>query len=91
MPIKIEEQFLCMRELPNKVRFLQTQLNGFDEKVGGLDTLTAQIDELPINELTMRVDSIEHKTVQAGSFERGSRSSSSVTHMEERVEELDCS
>ena len=75
----------------DKLWFLQTRLDGLDEKFEGLDTLNAQIDELPINELTLRVDSLEHKVAQEGSFERGGDSMSSVAHIEECVEELDCS
>lgn len=67
---EIKKQFLYLRELPDKVRFLQTRLDGLDEKVEGLDALNVQIDKLPTNELTLRVDSIEHKATQVGGFKR---------------------
>ena len=38
---KIEEEFLDMKELPNEVRFLQTQLEMFKEKVREIDALNA--------------------------------------------------
>ena len=62
-----------------------------DEKVRELDALNAKVDELPMNELMLRIDSIEHKIAQAGSYEHGSNSLSYVTHIEEHVEELNYS
>lgn len=38
---EIEEEFLDMKELPNEVRFLQTQLEMFKEKVREIDALNA--------------------------------------------------
>jgi len=88
---EIEEQWLYLREVPDDVRFIQARLEGLDEKVREIDALNARVDALPITELTLRVDSLEHKTTRPGSFERGDSSTSSVAHMEERVEELDSS
>ena len=68
---EIKEQFLYLRELPDKVRFLQTRLEGLEEEVGEVDALNASVDGLPISELTLRVDLSEHKTTQVGSFECG--------------------
>ena len=36
-----EEEFLDMKELPKEVRFLQTRLEMFKEKVREIDTLNA--------------------------------------------------
>ena len=38
---EIEEEFLDMKEFPNEVRFLQTELEMFKEKVRELDALNA--------------------------------------------------
>ena len=38
---EIEEEFLDMKELPKEVRFLQTQLEMFKEKVREIDALNA--------------------------------------------------
>ena len=38
---EIEEEFLDMKEFPNEVRFLQTQLEMFKEKVREIDALNA--------------------------------------------------
>ena len=38
---EIEEEFLDMKELPNEVRFLQTRLEMFKEKVREIDALNA--------------------------------------------------
>lgn len=59
---KIEEKFLYQRELLDEVKFIQTWLDGLDEKVRDIDTLNGRVDGLPINKLTLRVDSIEHKS-----------------------------
>ena len=56
-PTEIEEQFLYLREFSDKVRFLQTRLEGLKEKVKKIDALNAHVDRLPINELTPRIDS----------------------------------
>ena len=79
--IEIEEQFLYMRELPDEVIFLWTRLDELDEKVQEIDVLNYQIDGLPINKLTLRVDSIEHKVARTDSFECGSSASSSLSHI----------
>ena len=38
---EIEEEFLDMKELPKEVRFLQTRLEMFKEKVREIDALNA--------------------------------------------------
>ena len=63
---------MYLRELSDEVRFLQIRLEGLEEKVREVDASNVRVYGLPISELSLRVDLLEHKTTQAGSFERGS-------------------
>ncbi|KAA0050163.1 uncharacterized protein E6C27_scaffold675G001960 [Cucumis melo var. makuwa] len=91
--VELEEQMLYLVEVPDSIRYLESRLDEISEKTDAIDAVAGCVEALLIQELLARVDTLEtnisiRRTVN---YERGDSSSGFVTHMEERVSELDSS
>ena len=71
----------------DSIRSLETQLNEISKKVVAIDAVSSCLDELPIQKLLTKFDTLESLIVRTENvtYECGDSSSSSATHMEERV------
>ena len=57
--------------------------------IDGIDAIDAPLDGLSIKDLTFDVDAFEERATRSNSSKRRGSSENSITHMEERVEDLD--
>ncbi|KAA0037958.1 hypothetical protein E6C27_scaffold36G001400 [Cucumis melo var. makuwa] len=80
---------LYLVEVPDSIHFLVSHLEEIFEKANTIDVMTGRVEELSIQELLARVDSLEVNVGRIGNYERGDSLSGSVTHIEECVNELD--
>jgi len=87
--VEIEERMLYLIEVPDSVRFLEYRLDEIAAKADTIDAVAGRLDGMPVQELMMRVETLEDKVTRPCGFERGDSLSGSVAHMEERVENLD--
>lgn len=56
--IDIENQMMFFKKFFVIVRFMESQLVELDERVDGINVMSARLDKLPIKELIFRVDSL---------------------------------
>ncbi|KAA0034901.1 uncharacterized protein E6C27_scaffold103G00290 [Cucumis melo var. makuwa] len=84
---------LYLAKVSNSIRYLEYRLEEIYEKVGIIDAVAGRVEGLPIQELLARVDTLEANTNvrRTVNYERGDSLSGFITHMEERVSELDSS
>ena len=82
---------LYLVEVFDSIRFLEKQHEEVAKKVDVVDAVSHRLDELSIQELLTRVDTLEPQIVRTGNvtYGRGDSSSGSTVHMEERVIEID--
>ncbi|KAA0056485.1 senescence-specific cysteine protease sag39 [Cucumis melo var. makuwa] len=78
-------------EVSDTIRFLESHLEHIFEKVDTINAVTDRLDELSIQELLTRVDTLEVKVGRTGNNEHGDSLMGFVVHIEERVIELDSS
>ncbi|TYK22097.1 reverse transcriptase [Cucumis melo var. makuwa] len=91
--VELEEQMLYLVEVLDSIRYLESHLDEISEKTNTIDAVAGRVEGFPIQELMTRVDALE-TTINIGrtvNYERGDSSTSSVAHIEERVQELDSS
>ena len=69
---------LYLREVPNAIRFLEMRVQEIFKKADGIDAVAGHLDEMPVKELMLKVETLETKAARPSSFERGDNSSSSV-------------
>ncbi|KAA0062476.1 uncharacterized protein E5676_scaffold325G00940 [Cucumis melo var. makuwa] len=89
--VELKEQMHYLVEVSDSIHFLKSRLEEIYEKADAIDAVTSRLDGLPIQELLTRVDTLETKVVRTGNYEHGDSSTSYVSHIEERVVELDSS
>ncbi|KAA0053377.1 uncharacterized protein E6C27_scaffold428G00350 [Cucumis melo var. makuwa] len=89
--VELEEQMLYLMEVPDSIHFLESRLKEISKKVDTIDAVAGCIKRLPIQELLARIDTLKVNVGITGNYERGDSFSGSVTHIEERVNELDSS
>ncbi|KAA0035434.1 senescence-specific cysteine protease sag39 [Cucumis melo var. makuwa] len=82
---------LYLAEVPDSICFLESRLKEIAEKTDTIDAIASRVKGLPIQELLARVDTLEGNIGRIVNYEYRDSSSGFVTHMEERVNELDSS
>ena len=85
---KIEEQLLCMSEIPDEMGLLESRMNEMSAKSDRFNEKARHLETMSILELMTRVEALEDKATRASIFERGDFSTGSVARMEEYVEGL---
>ncbi|KAA0046481.1 uncharacterized protein E5676_scaffold1251G00300 [Cucumis melo var. makuwa] len=90
---ELEEQMLYLVEVLDSIRYLKSSLEEISEKAGIIDAVAGRVEGLPIQELLVRVDTLEANTNvrRTVNYELGDSSSGFVADMKERVNELDSS
>ncbi|KAA0047562.1 senescence-specific cysteine protease sag39 [Cucumis melo var. makuwa] len=84
---------LYLVEVPDSIRYLESRLDEISEKTDAIDAVAGRVEELSIQELLTRVDTLE-TNISVGrtvNYEHGDSSSGFAANMEERVSELDSS
>ncbi|KAA0040304.1 uncharacterized protein E5676_scaffold142G004680 [Cucumis melo var. makuwa] len=89
--VELEEQMLYLAEVPDSIRFLESRLKEITEKTDIIDAVAGSVEGLPIQELLVRVDTLEGNVGRTVNYEYRDSSSGFVDHMEECVDELDSS
>ncbi|TYK23130.1 uncharacterized protein E5676_scaffold142G001280 [Cucumis melo var. makuwa] len=80
---------LYLVEVPDSICYLKSCLEEISKKAGTIDAVAGHVEGLPIQELLVRVDTLEANVGRTINYELGDRLSGFVAHMEERVNELD--
>ncbi|KAA0066144.1 Endo-1,4-beta-xylanase A [Cucumis melo var. makuwa] len=90
---ELEEQMLYLAEVPDSIRYLESHFEEISEKASTIDAVVGRVEGLPIQELLVRVDTLETNTNvrRTINYERVDSSSGFAAHMEEHVSELDSS
>ncbi|TYK18539.1 uncharacterized protein E5676_scaffold119G00390 [Cucumis melo var. makuwa] len=89
--VELEEQMLYLVEVLDSICYLESRLKEIFEKADTIDVVAGRVEELLIQELLTRVNTLEANAGRTGNNEYEDSSSDFVAHMEERVNELDSS
>ncbi|KAA0042047.1 senescence-specific cysteine protease sag39 [Cucumis melo var. makuwa] len=87
--VKLEEHMLYLVEVSDFIRYLESRLDEISEKTDTIDAVAGHVEGLPIQELLVRVDTLEVNVGRTDNYKYGDSSSGFVAHMEGRVNELD--
>ncbi|KAA0060455.1 uncharacterized protein E6C27_scaffold22G002820 [Cucumis melo var. makuwa] len=82
---------LYLVEVLDSICYLESRLKEIFEKADTIDVVASRVEELLIQELLTRVDTLEANAGSTGNNEYEDSSSNFVAQMEERVNELDSS
>lgn len=82
---------LYLIKVPDRVRFLESQLKEVFDKVDEIDAVVGRVDGMPVKEFMARVETLEANATRLGSFKRGNNLMSSTNPIEEHVTALDSS